>query len=269
MLLTEYSSRAPVQSLPFTVRPARTEEDFAALCSMRSEAYARHDYTASLAGRLAYMDAHDRKSTLLIALDKVTGDCLGTQRINFSDRGPTPIAEDENLEETNGESFAYIDRFAVANVTNHVEIRLALMKAMWLHVCEEESKWVVASALAPLVRLYKRVGLRPLRGNEEGKIHATLHETKPYFTIGGRIEELLDNVERSSPGGSRFFVTVRHPDIEHQWPPMYFADPKRSPIAKGTIPLPAEQVSFFAELLRGLGFGELAESAPNNLAPGF
>lgn len=197
---------------------------------MRSAAYGRHAYTATLSSRLAVLDEDDRRATLLIAQDKQSGECLGTLRISFSVRGLTPHDPKEDLSELEGQEFAYVDRFAVTSDSQlHTEVRAAIMKSMWLHLCEHEVPWVIASSLKALTRLYATVGMRTIRGNEAGVLIPKLHDTKPYFTVGGRVEELFDNIQRRYPESLPYFVQVWHPDLEFAWPPPYFLDPSRAP----------------------------------------
>lgn len=180
------SELAPaMQELPFIVRVASFGSDFAALCAFRSQAYSRHDYTATLAARLARLDENDCRAFLMIALDKATGDCIGTLRISLTTRGEVPMAPYEPLGIVQGQHFAYVDRFAVHVADNHATVRLALIKAMWLLVCGEGAPWIVCSALAPLARLYRGVGLYAIPGAEEGFLHPRLHDTAHYYMCGG------------------------------------------------------------------------------------
>lgn len=207
------------QELPFTVRVASSDSDFAALCAFRAAAYSRHDYVAGLASRLAQFDDHDRRACLMIALDKAGGQCIGTLRISLSTRGELPKASYEPLGIIEGHHHAYLDRFAVHVAGNHSTVRLALIKAMWLFVCGQEVPWVVCSALAPLVRLYQGVGLRPLPGAEQGFRHPRVHDSALYYMCAGRSVEFFGNIHASNPERARWFGIVHHPDIQMPWPP--------------------------------------------------
>lgn len=222
-------SNSPVEYLPFVVHTAQTPEDFNALCRLRSLAYARHNYTASLPGRLACLDDFDIRGVLLMATCKATKECIGTLRVSFSERGETPRSPYEPLGIIGDSAFAYIDRFAVEVGERHITIRRALMKAMWLMVCEHETPWVVASALAPLARLYRGVGMGPIPGAGGGFRHPKLHDTALYYVVGGKTEDLHRNVFLRRPEDAEFFSSVRHPDILGEWPPAYFLDPGRAP----------------------------------------
>lgn len=219
----------PVEDLPFVVRVAARPEEFQALCALRAGAYSRHSYTETLPSRLSQLDEYDERAYLLFASCKDSNDCLGTMRVSFSTHGETPIAVYENLGQVEGHHYAYIDRFAVNVAANHVQIRLALMKAMWLLVCEHEIPWVVASALAPLARLYRGVGLLPIPGAEAGFLHPKLHDTAHYYMVGGPTLELHANINKRSREVARYFGEVKHPDIHIAWPPAYFADPDLAP----------------------------------------
>lgn len=207
------------QELPFIIRVADSLRDFAALCAFRSGAYARHDYTASLPARLAQLDEYDRRARLLIALDKCTGHCIGTLRISLSTQGEGPRAPYEPLGIVQGRHHAYVDRFAVHVADNHATVRYALIKAMWLLICSAGVPWIVCSALAPLARLYRGVGLYPLPGAEQGFRHPRLHDSALYYMCGGRSVEFYGNLHRAHPERAHWFGTVHHPDIQLPWPP--------------------------------------------------
>lgn len=202
-----------MHALPFLVREARTPEDLTMLCLTRSQCYSRHDYEPELCHRFRTPEEFDHRAVVLMAISKASGECLGTIRVNFSTTGPMPMCEDENVSELGAQPFAYVDRFAVKRVRGHIDVRLALMKAMWLLVSGRQVPWVVACAMAPLARLYRGVGLRALVGAEAGIANPKLHPTELYFVVGDKTDVLLDNMREWNPPLAPFFEGMNHPDI--------------------------------------------------------
>lgn len=231
------STAASSEELPFTVRVARSAADHDSLCVFRAAAYSRHDYTDSLAGRLAKLDEHDRRAFLLIALDKGSGKCVGTLRVSLTTCGDVPITPYEPLGIVHGHQFAYVDRFAVDVGPCHVAVRQALMKGMWLLACDRNVPWIVSSALAPLARLYRGVGLRPIPGAEGTFLNPKVHDTAPYSMCGSRTADLYGNVLGTAPDRARWFAHVHHPDIEMPWPP----SPRWTQVPVSTQPLMAPE----------------------------
>lgn len=204
---------APIDLLPFTVRQANADEDFAALCELRAAAYARHDYLPGVAERLLEIDETDRRSILLVAESKADGAIIGTIRVNSSLRGATPIPPQMPKVEFDGDSFTYVDRFAAQQGPLADVVALALIKAQWFCAYHEGVDWILAAALPALARRYRMVGLRTLAGAERGRFHIPHLHTKAYEAVGERLAGMPRNLRRVAPFLVPFFLEKDHPDI--------------------------------------------------------
>ena len=203
----------PTDLLPFIVRRANSDEDYAALCELRAGAYARHDYLPGVSERLLEIDRNDLRSTLLVAESKADGEIIGTIRVNSSRRGATPIPEQMPTLEFAGDSFTYVDRFAAQQGPLADVVALALIKAQWFCAYHEGVDWVLAAALPALARRYRMVGLRTLAGAERGRFQIPHLHTKAYEAVGERLSEMPGNLRRAAPFLVPFFLDKDHPDI--------------------------------------------------------
>lgn len=203
----------PIELLPFIVRTANSDEDFAALCDLRAAAYARHDYLPGVADRLLEIDETDLRSTLLVAESKADGAIVGTIRVNSSLRGTTPIPPQMPNVEFEGDSFTYVDRFAAQQGPLADIVALALIKAQWFCAYHEGVDWILAAALPALARRYRMVGLRTLAGAERGRFHIPHLHSKAYEAVGERLAGMPGNLRRAAPFLVPFFLDKDHPDI--------------------------------------------------------
>jgi hypothetical protein len=206
-----YPTLSKEENLPFRIRRAKSPQDYRALCQLRANAYARHAYHASLPFRLRTVDASDENSVILLAESKESGMIVGTVRLNSSFEGNQPLLAGMHTAELEGEPSLYVDRFAVEQGPASDVAALALLKAAWHFANYAEVTWMLAAALAPLARRYRMVGLRTLKGCENGFQATDLH-AGTYFTVGGRLSEIPNNVHKVAPFLAPFFGN-NHPDI--------------------------------------------------------
>lgn len=200
-----------VQRLPFQVSLAITRVQRQAVADLRSSAYGRHDYPCGVADRLRQLDDSDLRATVLMAHVPRTGAVLGTLRLNCSRRVPGSLPRGFPLQELRGESWTYVDRFALQG-SGDPTVALALMKAAWHWAAHNRSTWVLAAALPPLARRYRQIALRPLVGGEAGLALPELH-AEPYQVLGERVWAIPDLIRALSPRLVPFFIECDHPDI--------------------------------------------------------
>lgn len=200
-----------MQRLPFQVALASTRAQREAVAALRSSAYGRHDYPSSVADRLRRPDDSDLLAAVLIAHVPRSGAVLGTLRLNCSRRVPGALPRGFALQELQGASWTYVDRFALHG-SEDPTVALALMKAAWHWAADNGSHWVLAAARPPLARRYRQIGLRPLRGGEAGLALPELH-ADPYQMLGERVWAIPDRIRLHSPRLVPFFIESDHPDI--------------------------------------------------------
>lgn len=202
-----------IEELPFTVRVAQSETDRKAAAALRAQAYGRHAYAPGATEHVGHVDDADRRALLLLVQDKGSGDALGTLRVSSSLRGPAPVPEGMPRGASAGATFTYLDRFAVASNVQADIVMLALVKAQWFLAYHEGVQWILAAALPPLARRYRRLGMAALVDNERGQFQIPALTSTPYEAVGGRLTDMPARVIRTTPAVVPFFVNKEHPDI--------------------------------------------------------
>lgn len=202
-----------IEELPFTVRIAQNESDRERAAALRAQAYGRHGYAPGTTEHVGHVDDADRRALLLLAQDKCSGNALGTLRVSSSLRGTTPIPDEMPRGASIGATFTYLDRFAVASDAHTDIVMLALVKAQWFIAYHEGVQWILAAALPPLARRYRRLGMAALVENEGGQFRIPALSSAPYEAVGGRLPDMPARVIRTTPAVVPFFVNKEHPDI--------------------------------------------------------
>jgi hypothetical protein len=203
----------PHQDLSFQLSPARSQTDLRAACAVRAQAYGHH--LPALQQAFGEPDALDAQAgtCVLLCRDKQSGEALGTARIQASAYGPLQIERSVSLPgRLAQQSRAEITRLAVSAGAPS-EVRLALMKASYLHCLAHEIDWLVIGARHPgLVRMYRKLGFHDVPGTGDGVplAHAgdMVHRILAFDVAGALAawqaadHPLLD-----------FMVHTQHPDI--------------------------------------------------------
>lgn len=210
--IRDANMHAALDCLPVRVRRAYDANDIDGVRRLRASAYARHDYTSHLIGRLEQIDDADLSAVHLIAECKLTGEVRGVLRARSSLECEIQHAPGLNLQEMGGESYTYFDRFAVETGPSAQIIALSLMKAGWILARDNGTEWILAAALRPLARRYARVGLRPLKGAEDGYYMPDMHCEK-YYGLGERVADISMAWQRFEPVFAQFTSAPHHRDI--------------------------------------------------------
>jgi hypothetical protein len=207
--------------LTFTLAPVRHAQDLRDARNVRAEAYGHH--LTGQAQAFGDADPLDEQpgTCVLLCRDKSTGRAIGTARMRCSQDGPLQIDQSLILPQALAQSCrAEITRLAVLQGADPL-VRLALMKAAYLHGLHRGVQHLVIGARLPaLIRNYQRLGFADVLGPDQyvplahagGLPHRVLafdlahaHAT---WTAGGH--PLLP-----------FMVETHHPDIHLPLPPQH------------------------------------------------
>jgi hypothetical protein len=202
------------RALTFSLHPVRTPRDLQAACDLRGAAYGHH--LPSLREPFTRPDALDHRSgtCVLLCRDKQSGDAIGTARIQSSAYGPLQIEQSVSLSGPLAhERRAEITRLAVAAEAG-ADVKLALMKASYLHCLAEGVRWLVIGARHPgLVRMYRKLGFFDVPGTGDGVAlaHAAglVHRILAFDVTGA-----FDQWKACAHPLLGFMVGSVHPDIE-------------------------------------------------------
>jgi len=151
----------PTSPLSFTTRFVDNRADLHAAAAVRAAAYGHH--VAPLAAAFAEPDALDHQpgTTVLLCRDKLSGDAIGTARLQHSGAGPLLLEASVLLPTWLGrQPRVEVTRLAV-RAGAHRLVKLMLMKALWRTCVANDVRWMVIGARSDaLIRDYLRLGFR-------------------------------------------------------------------------------------------------------------
>lgn len=150
-----------VANSEFAVQLANCEQDYLDACRVRSAAYGHHD--PELGPRFGAVEELDRSdgTAVLLCRHRLTGQCLGTTRIQTSSRCPLILESSLRLPPwLRKQTRAQISRLAVLPGANRV-VKLLLMKGSYQYCLATRIRWMVVGARsAALIRNYRNLGFK-------------------------------------------------------------------------------------------------------------
>lgn len=147
------------QILGFTVRPLTSAQDLPRVQALRAAAYGHHlPHLADQFGKADPLDLH-RDVLIFVAEDKITGDIVGSCRIQINASGPLQIHSCmEPPPEHAGKLVSEITRMVVAPTYGDPMVRMALVKAAHLNSIASQISGIYAGSRAALLRQYRSLG---------------------------------------------------------------------------------------------------------------
>jgi hypothetical protein len=153
-----------IETLSFTVKQVVTRDDLMRACAVRAEAYGRR--VPEYRDKLATPDAVDESPWTAVYLceDKVSGDAVGTMRIQTTANGgqleiekyvsvPAALQRHGRGEISRLSAVVGADPF----------VRLALWKAGYLHCLTTNIRWLILGVRKPgLLKAYAEMGAKDL-----------------------------------------------------------------------------------------------------------
>ena len=199
--------------LPFTVRIVSTEAELAAVQALRATAYGRH--LPHLKAAFGQADPLDRQpgTAIFCAEDKLTGELVGSARIQTNRRAPLQIERSVALPDAyRGRLLAEITRLTVRpGYTGPV--RLALVKASHLYCIAMQIGAVLAGSRQALLRSYRMLGFSPVF--EDGRQVPLVHAggLPHHVLVRDMVTAEADTRARNAADHAFVFRTF-HPDID-------------------------------------------------------
>lgn len=199
--------------LPFSVHVVSSEAQLEAVQSLRETAYGRH--LPHLKSSFGLPDPLDRGAgtTVFFAQDKLTGDVVGSARIQTNRHAPLQIERSLALpDEWRGRRLAEITRLAV-RPGYAGPVRLSLVKASHLFCIAMQIGAVLAGSRQALLRSYRQLGFVPLF--EDGRQVPLVHAggLPHHVLVRDMVTAEADARARGSADHAFVFRTF-HPDID-------------------------------------------------------
>lgn len=200
------------ESLTFRLRPAECAADLQRACEVRAEAYGRK--VPAYRDSMLAPDEVDLSpwSTIYLCEDKMTGEPVGTMRIQSTAGGgsleiekhvriPAALAPHGRAEITRLAAVAGADPF----------VRLALWKAGYLHCMATRIRWLVLGVRKPgLLKAYEEMGAEDLTGPAVLPYAGNL----TYRILGLDVFSAESKWQEKNHPLLKFMVGTTHPDIE-------------------------------------------------------
>jgi hypothetical protein len=200
-------------SLPFTIQFARTQAPFQDLKELRVEAYSQH--YPELADFLEKDDFRDWQdgSFILFAECKETKKILGTLRAIHNFDRPLQYEREVALPKSlQGQIMAGVSRFVVARGAYSLQVKYALIKAMYLYMVAHQIRFVILAAMPPTDRLYARLGFKWIFQNK--REHSLTDFPNPVVLMSVKTDSFARSAKHKNPGFYSFIFGFRHPDIK-------------------------------------------------------
>jgi len=199
--------------LPFSVHVVTTEAQLDAVQALRETAYGRH--LPHLKASFGLPDPLDRGpgTTVFYAEDKLTGEVVGSARIQTNRHAPLQIERSLELPaQWRGKRLAEITRLAVRPGYGG-PVRLALVKASHLYCIAMQISAVLAGSRQSLLRSYRMLGFSPLF--EEGRLVPLVHAGGlPHHVLVRDMVTAEADARARNSGDHEFVFRTYHPDID-------------------------------------------------------
>ena len=210
------SGLARGESLPFKLGLVRTEDQFSAVCRLRTEAYGRH--TEGYGDLLTTPELMDFAPGVLVIYvqDKDSGEIVGTARLQTNSHEKLAIARGYPLPDwITTMPAAEICKFAILPGYKYAgrQLNKLILKACYKFCLATQISWIVIGARPGLDKAYISLGFKDLDPLAQGHL----------FEHGPRIKHrvlYLDvnaaerNAFESKNPVYRFMFETYHPDIE-------------------------------------------------------
>jgi hypothetical protein len=235
-----------IESLPFTIRRVRNEDELLKAVQIRHAAYARH--VPEFARSLTLPEAADYESNtvVLLAESKLDGTPLGTARIRTNIHHPLHIEESIALPEwLQGRSLGEVERLGVSQGRIGHVVKVALVKAFFEYFEKSGLEYAVISGRTPVDRQYEQLLFQDVFGENE------LVPLRHIGNIPHRIMafEIATGEARWRAAAHpllKFFRETHHPDIDVGLPaaPLSNVFQFRSPAPAPSAGVAARELAF-------------------------
>ncbi len=149
--------------LPFRITLARTDDQLRRAIAIRAAAFGRK--ALQLATILGEPEPTDKSpnAVVLIAEDKLSGNCVGTLRIASNLHGPLDLDSIETMpEELKGRRIARAERLGVVKGRVGSLAKIALFKALHRYCLALQIEWIVVQVTPPRDRDYRLLGFKEI-----------------------------------------------------------------------------------------------------------
>lgn len=202
------------ESLPFTVRLVRNDEDLSKAVQIRHSAYARH--LPEFAETLKEPESADAEDgvVVLLAQSKLDGSPLGTMRIQTNQFKPLCLERSIDLPDwMKKKQLAEATRLGVTEEKGGRLVTTVLFKAFYLYCQHIGTEWMVIAGRTPMDRQYSRLlftdvfpGTNPVPLAHAGHL--------PHRIMSSEVLTAEDRWAAARHPLFNFAFRTHHPDIQ-------------------------------------------------------
>ena len=203
-----------VESLPFTIRRVRNEDELLKAVHIRHAAYARHlpEFARSLA--LPEEADYESDTIVLLAESKLDGTPLGTARIRTNIHHPLHIEESVVLPQwLQGRSLGEVERLGVSQGRIGHVVKVALVKAFFEYFEKNGLEYAVISGRTPVDRQYEQLMFTDVFGKND-MLPLRHIGNIPHRIMAFEIATGEARWREAAHPLLKFFRHTHHPDID-------------------------------------------------------
>jgi len=201
------------ESLPFTVRLVRDEDDLSKAVQIRHSAYARH--LPEFAQTLKTAESADTEQgvVVLLAESKLDGSPLGTMRIHTNQFKPLCLEQSVELPAwLKKRRLAEATRLGIANEKGGRLVTTVLFKAYFQYCQQIGIEWMVIAGRAPVDRTYDRLLFEDVFPGR-GYIPLLHANNLPHRVMSFNVDTAQDRWAAANHPLLSFMCHTHHPDI--------------------------------------------------------
>lgn len=211
------ASDAPVrteESLPFTVRLVRNEDDLKKAVQIRHAAYARH--MPMVAESLKVPEDADTQDgvVVLLAESKLDGSPLGTARIQTNQFRPLGLEESVQLPDwLRGQTLAHISRLGIIQGSGGRLVKFMLFKGLFQYWEQNGVDWALVAARTPLDRMYQQLLFQDVFPGQGFTPLAHMNNI-PHRVMAFEVGTALQRWTQANHPLTNFICYTDHPDLD-------------------------------------------------------
>lgn len=198
--------------LPFVIRRALYESDLKEIRDLRHAGYGRHlpEYS-DVFNSVDELDFHN-DVTLFIAKDKITGETVGSLRVQTNLTGPVEIENSMPLPPSFFDMHLCEMSRLVVKPGYVPQVRLALVKTAYMFCVGRQIRAIIASARQSMVRYYQSMGYSDVY-EDKRMVHLKHVGNIPHRLIFLDIVGAEHDWLSSKRSGYDFIFKQYHPDL--------------------------------------------------------
>ncbi len=202
------------ESLPFTVRLVRDEEDLNKAVQIRHSAYARHMPT--IAESLRFPEKADTEDgvVVLLAESKLDGTPLGTARIQTNQFRALALEESVEFPDwLRGRTLAHISRLGIVQGNGGRLVKFMLFKGLFKYWEQNDIEWAVVAARVPLDRMYEQLLFQDVFPGR-GFIPLPHMNHVPHRVMAFEVATAFERWTQAKHPLTNFICHTDHPDLD-------------------------------------------------------